>query len=187
MESSFAESPNSNHFPFLDLTLLFHAFTCFNSFLSRNCWFSPKSHHENGGSTSLDRGRNLGFDYSIEEKEDGVRVDRKDVEKLMGNLGIFCSQESEELNESFGFNEVSRVFEEEEPSLDELKEAFDVFDVNKDGFIDAKELQRVLCVLGLKEGLGIGNCKKMIQRFDEDGDGRIGFKEFVKFMEISFC
>ncbi|KAL4332675.1 hypothetical protein GQ457_07G002900 [Hibiscus cannabinus] len=180
---SLAENPNSNHFPFLDLTLLFHGFTCYNtfkSFFSRYYWFPPKSHHENGG-------RNLGFDSSIEKKEDGMRVCRKDVEKLMGKLGIFCSQESEELKESFGFDEISRLFEEEEPSLDELKEAFDVFDVNKDGFMDADELQRVVCVLGLEKGLEIENCRKMIGRFDEDGDGKIGFKEFVKFMEISFC
>ncbi|GMJ04132.1 CALMODULIN-LIKE 46 [Hibiscus trionum] len=180
---SFGENPDSNHFSFLDLTLLFHGFTCYTtfiSFFSRNHWISSKSHHENGR-------KNLGFDCSIEKKEDNVRVCKKEVEKLMRNLGIFCSQESEELNESFGFDEVSRLFEEDEPSLGELKEAFDVFDVNKDGFIEAEELQRVLCVLGLKNGLEIENCRKMIDRFDEDGDGKIGFKEFVIFMEIGFC
>ncbi|KAE8718252.1 putative calcium-binding protein CML30 [Hibiscus syriacus] len=176
MESPFPQTPNPNHFPFLDLTLLFHAFACFTTFLSR--YRSPKS---------SDRGKNLGFDRPIEEEEDELRVHRKDVERLMGNLGIFCSKEGEELSESFGFDEISRVFEDEEPSLGELKDAFDVFDVNKDGFIDADELQRVMCVLGLREGSGIGNCKNMIERFDEDDDGRIGFKEFVKFMETSFC
>ncbi|KAE8734508.1 putative calcium-binding protein CML30 [Hibiscus syriacus] len=95
----------------------------------------------------------------------------------MGNLGIFCSKESDEL---------CRLFEEEEPSLEELKEAFDVFDVNKDGFIDAQELQRVVCVLGLKEGLKIENCNKMINKFDVNSDGRIDFQEFVKLMEITF-
>lgn len=105
----------------------------------------------------------------------------------MGNLGIFCSQESEEqLNESYGCEEISRLFEQE-PSLEEVKQAFDVFDVNKDGFIDAEELQRVLCVLGLKQGLKLENCNSMINTFDEDGDGRIDFQEFVKFMENSFC
>ncbi|MBA0739320.1 hypothetical protein Gogos_012604 [Gossypium gossypioides] len=179
---------------FLDLTLLFHTLTSYNSnksFLSR-CWSFPE--HENDSSKAPDCERTLCFDRSSNEvsslspkKEDGVRIHRKDVEKLMGNMGIFCDQESQQLNESFGFNEVSRLFEEEEPSLDELKQAFDVFDVNKDGFIDAKELQRVLRVLGLKQGLNLENCNKMIKNFDEDDDGRIDFKEFVKFMEIGFC
>ncbi|KAK9188953.1 hypothetical protein WN944_020358 [Citrus x changshan-huyou] len=78
------------------------------------------------------------------------------------------------------------LFEEKEPSLEEVKDAFDVFDENKDGFIDALELQRVLCILGMKEGFQLENCKKMIKTFDENGDGSIDFKEFVKFMESSF-
>ncbi|ESR56647.1 hypothetical protein CICLE_v10024475mg, partial [Citrus x clementina] len=82
--------------------------------------------------------------------------------------------------------ELSRLFEEKEPSLEEVKDAFDVFDENKDGFIDALELQRVLCILGMKEGFQLENCKKMIKTFDENGDGSIDFKEFVKFMESSF-
>ncbi|EYU34653.1 hypothetical protein MIMGU_mgv1a026006mg, partial [Erythranthe guttata] len=83
------------------------------------------------------------------------------------------------------------LFEERSPCLDEVKEAFDVFDENRDGFIDAKELQKVLCALGLNEGLNEGlemdKCRRMIGVFDENGDGRIDFDEFVKFMEINFC
>ncbi|KAK9200666.1 hypothetical protein WN944_015864 [Citrus x changshan-huyou] len=88
--------------------------------------------------------------------------------------------------QKLGSAELSWLFEEKEPSLEQVKEAFDVFDENKDGFIDAMELQRVLCILCLKEGFELENCKKMIKTFDENGDGRIYFKEFVKFMETSF-
>jgi calmodulin len=62
-----------------------------------------------------------------------------------------------------------------------------VFDENKDGFIDAKELQRVLSALGLKDRAAMDDCKKMIRVFDENDDGRIDFDEFVKFMEGTFC
>ena len=79
------------------------------------------------------------------------------------------------------------MFEDQEPSLEEVKQAFDVFDENKDGFIDARELQRVLYILGLKEARELENCKKMIRNFDENQDGRIDFNEFVKIMENSFC
>ncbi|XP_008230779.1 PREDICTED: probable calcium-binding protein CML45 [Prunus mume] len=117
-------------------------------------------------------------------KDDG-NLSRHDVKMVMGNLGIFCSPESEELPESFGSNELAGLFDEKEPSLGEVKEAFDVFDENRDGFIDARELQRVLCILGLKEGSKLEDCQKMIRTFDENRDGRIEFSEFVKFMEAS--
>ncbi|RZB69434.1 putative calcium-binding protein CML46 [Glycine soja] len=77
-------------------------------------------------------------------------------------------------------------FEEQEPSLEEVKQDFDVFDENKDGFIDDEELQRVLCILGLKEAAKLENCHKMIRIFDTNQDGRIYFIEFVKIMENCF-
>ncbi|XP_050381795.1 probable calcium-binding protein CML46 [Argentina anserina] len=121
------------------------------------------------------------------EKKDDGSIRREDVKMVMGNLGIFCSAEEEELPESFSSNELSGLFDENEPSVEEVKQAFDVFDENKDGFIDARELQRVLCILGLKEGSKLEDCQKMIQTFDENRDGRIEFFEFVKFMETNFC
>ncbi|KAB2085214.1 hypothetical protein ERO13_A05G366900v2 [Gossypium hirsutum] len=178
METSSANS-NSN------MILLFHGFSCYNtvkSYVSRYWSFSPQSQTSDWDL----KNQKSGFP-SKEVLSGGERLCRKEVEILMGNLGIFCSQESEEqLNESYGCEEISRLFEQE-PSLEEVKQAFDVFDVNKDGFIDAEELQRVLCVLGLKQGLKLENCNNMIKTFDEDGDGRIDFQEFVKFMENSFC
>ncbi|XP_021297668.1 probable calcium-binding protein CML45 [Herrania umbratica] len=191
METS---SANSSQFQLVDMILLFHSLICYNSirsFFSRY-WSFPQTQYEHGISKTSGWENNQTFEClnkevsSAEKKKDEGRVYRQDVEKLMGNLGLFCNQESEELNESFSSDELSRLFEEE-PSLEEVKQAFDVFDVNKDGFIDAEELQRVLCILGLKEGLNLENCNKMIKTFDEDGDGRIDFQEFVKFMESSFC
>ncbi|KAH9726978.1 putative calcium-binding protein CML45 [Citrus sinensis] len=124
---------------------------------------------------------------SFNKKEhDDESLSRDEVEMVMRKLTLFCSFEDEELPQKLGSAELSWLFEEKEPSLEEVKEAFDVFDENKDGFIDAMELQRLLCILGLKEGFELENCKKMIKTFDKNGDGRIDFKEFVKFMEKSF-
>ncbi|KAL4577271.1 hypothetical protein LXL04_013376 [Taraxacum kok-saghyz] len=117
--------------------------------------------------------------------DDSVRGD--EAELLMANLGIFCHSGSEKLPELLNSNDLVNIFEEEQPRLDEVKEAFDVFDENKDGFIDARELQRVLSALGLKERADMEDCKKMIGAFDENADGRIDFNEFVKFMENTFC
>ncbi|GFP87348.1 probable calcium-binding protein cml45 [Phtheirospermum japonicum] len=77
--------------------------------------------------------------------------------------------------------EILGLFNEEEPSLEEIKETFGVFDVNKDGFIDGSELQGVLCNLGLK--CSLEECNGMIKPFDGNGDGLIDFREFVTLME----
>lgn len=64
----------------------------------------------------------------------------------------------------------------------ELKEAFDVFDKDKDGLISVEELGSVLCSLGLKEGNKMENCKEMIKKVDMDGDGMVSFDEFKRMM-----
>ncbi|KAL4653794.1 hypothetical protein ACB092_01G331900 [Castanea dentata] len=117
------------------------------------------------------------------EKKVDESLSREDVETIMERLGICCSPEGEDLQQRFGSKELSGLFDEKEPSLEEVKEAFDVFDENRDGFIDARELQRVLLNLGLKEGEELHNCEKMIRAFNENGDGKIDFNGFVKFME----
>nr|GEW84616.1 probable calcium-binding protein CML45 [Tanacetum cinerariifolium] len=118
---------------------------------------------------------------------DDACVQRDDVELIMANLGVFCHPEGLKVPEVMTSNDLFNIFEDEQPRLDEVKEAFDVFDQNKDGFIDASELQRILVVLGLKERSNIEDCRKMIRAFDENADGRIDFDEFVKFMEATFC
>lgn len=113
---------------------------------------------------------------------------REDMEMVMARLGFICHPRQHiMLQERFCVEYFSSMFDDKEPSLDEVKEAFDVFDLNRDGFIDAMELQRVVCVLGLSNGSQIENCKQMIREFDENRDGRIDFREFVKLMEKSFC
>ncbi|PSS35138.1 Calcium-binding protein CML45 [Actinidia chinensis var. chinensis] len=122
---------------------------------------------------------------SSENVEDGDLC-KEDVEVVMTRLGIFRNPESEKL-QRLGSDDILSLFEEKEPGLDEVKEAFDVFDENRDGFLDAREIQRVLYNLGFKDGLEIERCKRMIDAFDDNGDGRIDFKEFVKLMENMFC
>ncbi|PHT36162.1 Calcium-binding protein CAST [Capsicum baccatum] len=64
----------------------------------------------------------------------------------------------------------------------DLKEAFDVFDENGDGFISAKELQVVLEKLGLPEGSEIDRVEMMISSVDQDHDGQVDFFEFKDMM-----
>lgn len=60
--------------------------------------------------------------------------------------------------------------------LENLKNAFSVFDMDKNGSISAEELQTVLRSLG--EDCTLGECRKMISGVDCDGDGMINFEEF---------
>ncbi|KAK4347790.1 hypothetical protein RND71_034129 [Anisodus tanguticus] len=109
---------------------------------------------------------------------------REEVEKIMGKLDIFCNPESEKLQERFDSDNFCNLFGDEEEyddnNMEELREAFNVFDENIDGFIDEMKLQRVLCALGLKQGAELENCTKMILAFDQNGDGKIDFEEFVE-------
>ncbi|GAB2287817.1 hypothetical protein Dimus_022175 [Dionaea muscipula] len=119
-------------------------------------------------------------------KFDDVTVSREDVaDVVMERLGFRRSQEEEEEVEEGDFSkgEIERIFEVKEASLGEVREAFKVFDENRDGFIDAKELQRVLCELGFEEGLEMQRCSLMIKAFDQNGDGKIDLHEFLLLLE----
>lgn len=122
-----------------------------------------------------------------EKEEDDGKLSREDVEMVMVQMRLKCTLNCEKIQERLGLDDLVGLFEEKEPSMEEVKAAFDVFDENKDGFVDAIELQKVLCTLGFREGSTIEDCKRMIRSFDENRDGRIDFNEFVKLMENSFC
>ncbi|TMS35656.1 hypothetical protein L596_003015 [Steinernema carpocapsae] len=62
----------------------------------------------------------------------------------------------------------------------ELREAFQVFDKDNDGYISARELSFVMCNLG--EKLSEDEVIDMIKEADLDGDGRVNFAEFVYMM-----
>ncbi|SBT30659.1 centrin-1, putative (CEN1) [Plasmodium ovale wallikeri] len=64
----------------------------------------------------------------------------------------------------------------------EIKEAFDLFDTNGTGRIDAKELKVAMRALGFepkKEDI-----RKIISDVDKDGSGTIDFNDFLDIMTI---
>ena len=67
-----------------------------------------------------------------------------------------------------------------EEQRQEIKEAFDLFDTDGSGTIDAKELKVAMRALGFepkKEEI-----RKMIADIDKDGSGTIDFAEFLEMM-----
>ena len=65
-------------------------------------------------------------------------------------------------------------------SEEDLREAFKVFDMDRDGFISPWELRHVMTNLGGE--LTDEEAEEMFSNADIDGDGRISFEEFVKMM-----
>ncbi|KAK1425685.1 hypothetical protein QVD17_21040 [Tagetes erecta] len=70
--------------------------------------------------------------------------------------------------------------ESEGEGIDDLKQAFKLYDLNNNGVISASELQQILSQLG--ESYTVENCANMIKSVDSDGDGFVNFEEFRKMM-----
>ncbi|KAJ4793584.1 hypothetical protein LUZ62_044830 [Rhynchospora pubera] len=122
------------------------------------------------------------------EKETSIqetRINKEEVGFIMSNVGISLSEEGDQLTDYMSHEEFSTLFDQIEPGLHEVKEAFSIFDQNKDGFIDAKELQTVLINLGLREGTDLDICQSMINQHDRNQDGKIELSDFSKLLEAA--
>jgi calcium-binding protein CML len=69
----------------------------------------------------------------------------------------------------------------EEEKLHDLREAFNLYDIDNCGFIRAKDLKTMLGRLG--ESRSIDECEVMINKFDLNGDGVLSFEEFMVMMK----
>ncbi|XP_033508962.1 probable calcium-binding protein CML45 [Nicotiana tomentosiformis] len=110
-------------------------------------------------------------------------LEEDDVEIVLDTLMIFCNQNEDDFDK-VGLAEVFDSFDETETSLEEVKEAFNMFDGNGDGYIDANELKKVICKMGFLE-FSLEDCQRMIVPFDVNTDGKIEFAEFLKLLEQS--
>lgn len=63
---------------------------------------------------------------------------------------------------------------------DEMREAFDAFDRNRDGLVSVDELLQVMGMLG--EKMSREEAEASLRRGDSDGDGQLTYEEFVAFM-----
>merc|ERR1719199_1780704 len=67
-----------------------------------------------------------------------------------------------------------------EEQKQEIREAFDLFDTDGSGAIDAKELKVAMRALGFEPKKD--EIRKMISDIDKDGDGTIDYDEFMMMM-----
>lgn len=78
---------------------------------------------------------------------------------------------------------VGSVFESTVSGEEELRETFEIFDVDHDGKITAEELHSVFVALG-DERCTLADCKRMIASVDKNGDGFVCFEDFTRMMDL---
>ncbi|EOD08663.1 hypothetical protein EMIHUDRAFT_60781, partial [Emiliania huxleyi CCMP1516] len=61
---------------------------------------------------------------------------------------------------------------------DEVRAAFEEFDTDGSGSLEVKELQQALARLGVETSSDAA--RRILDKFDKDGDGTIGLDEFTK-------
>lgn len=120
------------------------------------------------------------------------KISSAELGSIMGSLGQPATDEELEIMikevdaDGDGFINLQEFIElntkdiDSAEVLENLKDAFSVFDIDKNGSISAEELQNVLKSLG--EECTLSECKKMISGVDADGNGMISFDEFKVMM-----
>merc|ERR1711927_97780 len=67
-----------------------------------------------------------------------------------------------------------------EEQMEEIREAFNLFDADASGMIDVRELKAAMRALGFE--VKNEELKKMVSDVDNDGNGTIEFGEFLEMM-----
>lgn len=128
--------------------------------------------------------RGLGISVSDAEVEEAVIGSDADGDGRI-NLDEFCGL-LESISTASGDEREARNmggdYCEGDAREAELKEAFDVFDRDRDGVITVEELGLVLSLLRMSEGKRSEECEEMIRKVDVDGDGMVNFDEFKRMM-----
>ncbi|CAI9087601.1 OLC1v1021709C1 [Oldenlandia corymbosa var. corymbosa] len=121
------------------------------------------------------------------EDELELLLGRKDLDRV--DFAIFCdivikgrkNSSSSSVNGSVIEGGGEKVNENHLLEKDLFK-AFEVFDLNGDGFISSEELENALCNLGLLDEKCDKDCETMIKVYDSNCDGKLDFEEFKNMM-----
>lgn len=116
------------------------------------------------------------------------KISASELGSIMGSLGQPATEEElhnmirEVDSDGDGFISLEEFIElntkgvDSVEAMENIKDAFSVFDIDGNGSISAEELQMVLKSLG--DDCSVTECRRMISGVDSDGDGQIDFEEF---------
>ncbi|KAK4563946.1 hypothetical protein RGQ29_006152 [Quercus rubra] len=118
--------------------------------------------------------------------EDGEVADEKDVNELGAVFSSLGSSFSNEDEDELDFDHDGFIFlieftafccsNSEDGEDSELRDAFKLYDQDKNSLISASELHLILNRLGMK--CSVEDCHRMIRSVDSDGDRNVNFEEF---------
>merc|ERR1712236_194171 len=146
------------------------------------------------GDTNMDQLRNAEFKEAFDEF-DTDKSGTISPDELLGVLRAMGQNPTEDEllnlvmevdidgNGTIEFEEFLSMMKKKAGEVDEeadLREAFKIFDRDKDGFISMKELKKVASMLGTmltKEELD-----EFMAEADADGNGKLDYDEFVKML-----
>ncbi|VUZ56472.1 unnamed protein product [Hymenolepis diminuta] len=145
-----------------------------------------------GNELSMEEIDELKEAFALFDKDGNGSISRGELKYLMTSLGQNPTRENikkmiDEVdvdgNGLIDFDEFLKLMKKKiddcQPER-ELKEAFQVFDMNGDGYITQTELMRTM--EGFGERVSRRESVDMIRHADIDGDGRVDYEEFVKMM-----
>lgn len=133
--------------------------------------------------------------FKLYDKDENGRLSVKEAGQLWRSIGANPTEsEIQEMFEAIDADGsgnidckefVSWIAEngkKEEHPEESMREAFRVFDRDGNGYISREELKRIMSELG-DEPLSPEELDVLMNNFDDDGDGRINYDEFI---EIAF-
>ncbi|CAC5377258.1 unnamed protein product [Mytilus coruscus] len=130
--------------------------------------------------------------FSLFDKDNNGQITSSELGTVMRSLGQNPTNAdiTEMINEvdsdgsgTINFTEFTNMMGkkmENSNPVEDLREAFKIFDKNNDGKIDPNELKKVMVNIG--EKLTDEEANEMIKEADVDGDGKVNYEEFVTMM-----
>ena len=130
--------------------------------------------------------------FSLADKNGDGAINKEELDTLLMSLGqnVNDAELQDLINKEYavgnmvslpGFLTIMEMLKMRDKKLEEeIRDVFNVFDMDGNGFITAKELRQVMAALGDKPT--DGEVEELMRQADIDGDGQVSFEEFVTMM-----